>query len=55
MRCEVVEGRNVVNLTITMTKEERKMLKLLAVEQDVSVSALVRQWLEEHQKKEVEK
>lgn len=46
-------NRNLVNITITMSKEERKTLKLLALEQDISVSALIRQWLKEHQGEEV--
>ena len=37
--------RNMVNLTITMTKEERKALKQIAM----TVSALVREWLKEYQ------
>lgn len=43
--------RNLVNLTITMTKEERKALKQIALDQDITVSALIRLWLEEHQNK----
>ena len=39
--------RNLVNITITMTKEERKALKLMALEEDISVSALLRNWLQE--------
>lgn len=42
-------GRNLVNITTTTSKEERKSLKLLALEQDISVSALIWQWLREHQ------
>ncbi len=45
--------RNMVNLTITMTKEERKALKQIALDNDITVSALIRLWLEEHQKNEV--
>ena len=45
--------RNLVNITITMTKEERKALKLMALEEDISVSALLRKWLQE--KLELEK
>lgn len=41
--------RNMQNITITLTKEEKKALKLAAVEEDMTVSALVRMWLEEHQ------
>lgn len=45
--------RNMVNLTITMTREERKALKQLALDKDITVSALIRLWLQEHQKAEV--
>ena len=45
--------RNMVNLTITMTKEERKALKQIALDKDITVSALIRMWLQEHQKVEV--
>lgn len=41
--------RNMVNLTITMTKEERKALKQLALDKDMTVSALIRLWLQEQQ------
>ena len=44
---------DMVNLTITMTKEERKALKQIALDNDITVSALIRLWLEEHQKNEV--
>lgn len=39
--CEVkiMAERNLVNLTITMTKEERKALKQIALNQDITVSA----------------
>lgn len=48
--------RNMVNLTITMTKEERKALKQIALDRDMTVSALLRDWLREHlEKEEVEK
>lgn len=40
--------RNMQNITITLTKEEKKALKLAALEEDVTVSALVRMWLAEH-------
>jgi len=46
--------RNMVNLTITMTKEERKALKQLALDKDITVSALIRVWLQEHKENEVE-
>ena len=45
--------RNMVNLTITMTKEERKALRQLALDKDITVSALIRLWLKEQQKVEV--
>ena len=43
--------RNMVNLTITMTKEERKALKhkQIALDKDMTVSALLREWLKEYQ------
>ena len=44
--------RNMVNLTIT-TREERKALKQLALDKDITVSALIRLWLQEQQKAEV--
>ena len=40
--------RNMVNLTITMTKEERKALKQIALDKDMTVSALLREWLKEY-------
>ena len=46
--------RNMVNLTITMSKEKRKALKQIALDTDMTVSALICLWLQEHQK-EVEK
>ena len=44
--------RNMVNLTVTMTKEERKALKQIALDKDITVSALLREWLREYQSKE---
>ena len=44
--------RNMVNLTITMTWEERKALKQIALDKDMTVSALLREWLKEYQEKE---
>lgn len=40
--------RNLMNMTITMTREERRALKQIALDNDISVSALLRQWLKEH-------
>lgn len=45
--------RNMVNLTITMTREECKALKQIALDKDITVSALIRLWLQEQQKVEV--
>ena len=39
--------RNLVNITITMTKEEKKELKQIALDLDMTVSALVRAWIKE--------
>ena len=50
----LMADRNMVNLTITMTKEERKALKQIALDRDMTVSALLREWLKEYQAKEVE-
>lgn len=47
--------RNMVNLTVTMTKEERKAIKQLALDKDTTVSALIRQWLADKLKKESRK
>ena len=44
--------RNMVNLTITMTQEERKSLKQIALDKDITVSVLLREWLREYQGKE---
>ena len=41
--------RNMVNLTITMTREERKALKQIALDKDTTVSALLREWLKQYQ------
>ena len=44
--------RNMVNLTITMTREERKALKQIALDKDMTVSALLRAWMKKYQEKE---
>ena len=46
--------RNMVNLTITMTREERKELKKIDLDKDMTVSALLREWLKVYQEKEAE-
>lgn len=40
--------RNMVVLTLSLTREERRALKQMALDQDTNVSALVRKWLAEH-------
>lgn len=47
--------RNMVNLTITMSKEERKALKQIALDTDMTVSALIRSWLQDYQKESVKR
>lgn len=44
--------RKLVNLTLTVTPEERKALKQLALDKDTSASALLREWIKEHLEKE---
>lgn len=46
--------RNMINLTVTMTKEEKKELKQIALDNDITVSALIRGWLKKY-KEEREK
>ena len=46
--------RNMVTLTITMTREERKALQQIALDKDMTVSALLREWLKVYQEKEAE-
>ena len=53
-RYKIMAERNMVNLTITMTREERKALKQIALDKDITVSALIRLWLQEHREDEVE-
>lgn len=43
--------RNMVNITLTVSKEERKALKQIALDNDITVSALLRLWLKEYQEK----
>ena len=43
--------RNLVNVTVTMSKEERKALKQIAMDKDMTVSALLREWLKAYQEK----
>lgn len=41
--------KNTVNITISVSKEERKAMKQIALDEDISVSALIRRWLTEYQ------
>ena len=41
--------KNTMNITISVTPAERKALKQAALDNDVSVSALIRMWLEKYQ------
>ena len=45
----IMAERNLENITVTMTKEEKKALKQAALDNDVFVSALIRLWLEKYQ------
>ena len=47
--------RNLENITVTMTKEAKKALKQAALDNDCSVSELIRRWLEEYRAREVVK
>ena len=49
MEGHIMAERNLDNSTVTMTKEEKKALKQAALDNDVSVSALIRLWLEKYQ------
>ena len=40
--------RNLENITITMTKAEKHSIKQAALDNDCSVSELVRRWLEKY-------
>ena len=40
--------KNTVNITISVTPAERKALKQAALDNDCSVSELVRRWLEKY-------
>ena len=47
-----MEDKQTTNLTISLSKEELKALRRIALENDMSVSALIRTWLKEHQEGE---
>ena len=44
--------RNLENINVTMTKEEKKALKQAALDNDCSVSELIRKWLAVYWEKE---
>ncbi len=46
--------KSMVNLTTTMITEEYKVLKQIALDKDMTISAVIRLWLQEHQKVEVD-
>ena len=46
--------RNLENMTITLTKEEKKALKQAALDNDMSASELVRKWIAEYWEKQKE-
>ena len=46
-----MNDKNTVNITISVTPTERKALKQAALDNDISVSALIRLWLEEYKQK----
>ena len=51
-----MSDKSTVNITISVTPAERKALKQAALDHDTTVSALIRQWLEQYQtEKEAEK
>ena len=54
MEGQIMAERNLENITVTMTKEEKKALKQAALDNDCSVSELIRRWLEEYRAKEAE-
>ncbi len=47
--------RNLENMTITLTKEEKKSLKQAALDNDMSASELIRKWIAEYWQKEGKK
>ena len=44
--------RNLENMTITLTKEEKKALKQVALDNDMSASELIRKWIAEYREKQ---
>ena len=48
-------NRKQENITITLSKEEKKQLKQAALDNDLSASELVRKWIREYWEQENEK
>lgn len=48
LKGNIVADKKMINLTITMTKEERKELKQITLNNDTTVSALIRDWLKQY-------
>lgn len=49
---EIMVEQNMANLIVAITKEERKDLKQIALDKDMTVSALWCEWPKKHQEKE---
>lgn len=47
--------RSLENITVMMTKEEKKALKQAALDNNCSVPEFIRRWLEEYRIEEAEK
>ncbi len=45
-----MKDNEIVKVTISMTAEERRIIKQMALEQDTNVSALIKKWV--YEKKE---
>ena len=43
--------KNTVNITLSVTREERKEMKQIALDEDISVSVLIRRLLTKYQEK----
>lgn len=46
----LLSEKSTVNITISLSPVERKKLKQIALDNDVSVSSLIRMWLNDHLK-----
>ena len=50
-----MEDKQTTNLTISLSKEELKALRRIALESDMSVSALIRKWIKDRKEEKGEK